>query len=116
MLDLICVTPNGLLPTSSTLPSLSLLGRACVMHQAVTSIPNASVNKSFILLKMSKSKSHYNRRSVSQSVCQGIEPTLGLVTRYYFLSEGCFLKVAVLSLWGTLSDERSGLSIVILSM
>jgi hypothetical protein len=31
----------------------------------------------------------------SQSVCQGIEPTLGLVTRYYFLSEGCCLKVAV---------------------
>jgi hypothetical protein len=24
--------------------------------------------------------------AVSQSVCQGIEPTLGLVTRYYFLS------------------------------
>jgi hypothetical protein len=35
--------------------------------------------------------------TVSQSVCQGIEPTLRLVTRYYFLSEGC-LKVAVLSL------------------
>jgi hypothetical protein len=34
--------------------------------------------------------------TVSHSVCQGIEPTLGLVTRYYFLSEGCFLKVAVL--------------------
>jgi hypothetical protein len=51
------------------------------------------------------------RLTVSQSVCQGIEPTLGLVTRHYFLSEGCFcLKVAVLSLWGALSDERSGLS------
>jgi hypothetical protein len=36
--------------------------------------------------------------TVSQSVCQGIEPTLRLVTRYYFLSEGCFLKAAVLSL------------------
>jgi hypothetical protein len=52
--------------------------------------------------------------TVNQSVCQGIEPTLGLVTRYYFLTEGCFLKVAVLSLWGALSDERSGLSFVIL--
>jgi hypothetical protein len=35
----------------------------------------------------SKSKSRYNWRSVcqsvTQSVCQGIEPTLGLVTRYY---------------------------------
>jgi hypothetical protein len=55
-------------------------------------------------------------RSVGQSVCQGIEPTLGLVTRYYFLSEGCFLKVAVLSSWGALSDERSGMSLVILSL
>jgi hypothetical protein len=35
--------------------------------------------------------------TVSQSVCQDIEPTLRLVTRYYFLSEGCCLKVAVLS-------------------
>jgi NAD-dependent dihydropyrimidine dehydrogenase PreA subunit len=41
--------------------------------------------------------------TVSQSVCQGFEPTLGLVTK------GCFLKFAVLSLWGSLSDERSGL-------
>jgi hypothetical protein len=48
---------------------------------------------------------------VSQSACQGIVPTLGLVTRYYFLSEGCFLKFAVLSLWGALSDERSGSAI-----
>jgi hypothetical protein len=55
-------------------------------------------------------------QSVSQSVCQGIEPILGLVTRYYFLSEGYFLKVAVLSLWGALSDERSGLSFVNLSL
>jgi hypothetical protein len=43
-----------------------------------------------------KSKSLYNWRSVTESVCQRIEPTLGLVSRYYFLSEGCFLKVAVL--------------------
>jgi hypothetical protein len=35
--------------------------------------------------------------TVSQSLCHGIEPILGLVTRYYFLSEGCFLKFAVLS-------------------
>jgi hypothetical protein len=34
---------------------------------------------------------------------------VGLVTRYYFLSEGCCLKVAVLFLWGALSDERTGL-------
>jgi hypothetical protein len=30
--------------------------------------------------------------TVSHSVGQGIESTLGLVTRYYFLSEGCFLS------------------------
>jgi hypothetical protein len=66
-------------------------------------------------LSCSRSRSRSRRyittdgQSVSQSVCQGIEPILGLVTRYYFLSEGCFLKVAVLSPWGTLSDERSGL-------
>jgi hypothetical protein len=44
--------------------------------------------------------------TVSQSLCQGIEPILGLVTRYYFLSEGCFPKFAVLSFWGALSDEK----------
>jgi hypothetical protein len=47
----------------------------------------------------------YDWRSVSQSICLGVEPTLGLVTRYYFMSEGCCLKVAVLFLWGALSDE-----------
>jgi hypothetical protein len=50
--------------------------------------------------------------TVSQSLCQGIEPILGLVTRYYFLSEGCFLKFAVLSFWGALSDKRSGLTVL----
>jgi hypothetical protein len=56
--------------------------------------------------------------TVSQSLCQGIEPILGFVTRYYsyFLSEGCFLKFAVLFFWGALSDERSGLSFVILCL
>jgi hypothetical protein len=52
-----------------------------------------------------QSQSHVTIDSVSQSVCLGVKFTLGLVTRYYFLSE-----IAVLSLWGTLSDDRSGLS------
>jgi hypothetical protein len=56
------------------------------------------------------------RLTVSQPVYQGAEPSLWLVTRYYFLSESCCPKVAVLSSWGTLSDERSGLSFVILSL
>jgi hypothetical protein len=33
--------------------------------------------------------------TVSQSLCQGIQPILGLVTRYYFLSESRFLKFAL---------------------
>jgi hypothetical protein len=44
---------------------------------------------------------------VSQPVCEGIEPTLRLVTRYYFLSEGCRLKVAVLSLSGVICHSQS---------
>jgi hypothetical protein len=27
----------------------------------------------------------------SQSVCRNVEPTVGLVARYYFLSESCFI-------------------------
>jgi hypothetical protein len=41
----------------------------------------------------------------TQSVCLGVEPHLGLMTRYLF-----WLKVTVLSIWGALSDKRSGLS------
>jgi hypothetical protein len=56
--------------------------------------------------------------TVSQSLYsyQGIESILGLVTRYYFLSKGCFLKFAVLSLWGALSDERPSLSFIFPSL
>jgi hypothetical protein len=35
-----------------------------------------------------------------------LRTALGLVTRYYSLSEGCCLKVAVLFLWSAFSDER----------
>jgi hypothetical protein len=54
--------------------------------------------------------------TVSQSVCLGVEPILGLLTKYYFLSEGFCLKVAVLSLWGALSDERMGLQFAVQSL
>jgi hypothetical protein len=54
--------------------------------------------------------------TVSQSVCLGIEPTLALLTRYYFLSEGCCLKVAVLFLWGAITDERTGLQFAVQSL
>jgi hypothetical protein len=55
------------------------------------------------------------RLTVSQSVRLGVEPTLRLVTRYCFLSEGCCLQVAVLFLWGALSHERTGLQFAVQS-
>jgi hypothetical protein len=48
------------------------------------------------------------RSTVSQLVCLGVKLNLGLLTR------DLFFKVTVLSLWGALSDERSGQSFVIL--
>jgi hypothetical protein len=48
------------------------------------------------------------RLMVSQTVCLGVEPTLRLATRYYFLSEYCCLKVEVVFLWVP-CDERMGL-------
>jgi hypothetical protein len=51
-----------------------------------------------------------------RSVCRGVEPSPGLATRYYFLLEGCCLKVAVLFLWGALSDERTGLQLAVQSL
>jgi hypothetical protein len=67
-------------------------------------------------LILSKSMLLYDRWSVSQSVCLGVEPTLGSVTRYYFLPEGCCLKVAVLFLWGALSDKRTRLQFAVQSL
>jgi hypothetical protein len=46
------------------------------------------------------------RLTVSQSVCLGVEPNLGLLTRDFFL------KLLYCLIWGALSDERSGLSFV----
>jgi hypothetical protein len=51
-----------------------------------------------------------------QSVYLGFEPIQGLVNRYYFLSVGCCLKIAVLFLWGALSDERKGLQFAVQSL
>jgi hypothetical protein len=48
-----------------------------------------------------------------QSVSLGVKPTLGLVTRYYFRSESCCLKVADLFLWGALSYERTDLQFAV---
>jgi hypothetical protein len=41
---------------------------------------------------------------------------VGLVTRYYFLSECYCLKFAVLFLWGAISDERTGLQFAVQSL
>jgi hypothetical protein len=46
--------------------------------------------------------------TVSPSVCLGVEPNLGLLTRDLTF----FFKVTVLSFGSALSDERSGLSFV----
>jgi hypothetical protein len=56
-----------------------------------------------------KSKFLYDCQSVSQSVYLGVERTQGLVTRYYFLSEGWCLRV-------TVSDERTGLQFAVQSL
>jgi hypothetical protein len=71
-----------------------------------------NINSDVILLSVlstDRSRRYFTIHSVSQSVCIGVEPTLWLVTRYYFLSEDCCLKVAVLFLWDALSDERTDL-------
>jgi hypothetical protein len=52
------------------------------------------------------------RLTVSQSVSQYVlvsSTLVGHATRYYFLSECCYLKFAVLYLLDALSDERMGL-------
>jgi hypothetical protein len=48
-------------------------------------------------------------QSVNMSWCRAHS---GLVIRHYFPSEGFCQKISFLSLWGALSDERSGLSFV----
>jgi hypothetical protein len=59
------------------------------------------------------------RLTVSQSVSQYVlvfSTLVGLATRYYFLSECCCLKFAVLYLLGALSDERTGLKFAVKSL
>jgi hypothetical protein len=61
------------------------------------------------------SKLLHDSRSISQYVL--VSRTLvGLATRYYFLSQCCCLKFAVLFLWGALSDERIGLQFAVYSL
>jgi hypothetical protein len=58
-------------------------------------------------------------RSVGRSVSQYVlvsSTLVGLAIRYYFLSEGCCLQVAVLFLWNALSDESTGLQLAVQSI
>jgi hypothetical protein len=48
--------------------------------------------------------------TVSQSVCLGVEPHLGLTTKYFFIY--LLLKLRSCQFWAALSDERTGLSFV----
>jgi hypothetical protein len=87
------------------------------MWQPITSPRSESLSSPdpAILLVLLSNEQHKVRvtlqLTVTQSVCLGVEPLLGLMTRYLFIC----LKVAVLSIWGAISDERSGLSFVTVS-
>jgi hypothetical protein len=62
-----------------------------------------------------KSKLLYDLQSVSQYVLAS-STLVGLATRYYFLSECCCLKFAVLYLLDALSDESTGLQFAVQSL
>jgi hypothetical protein len=60
------------------------------------------------IASLSLSESESESESLSQSVCLGIEPRPGLMTRYLLLFDNfCFVFGG-----GALSDERVGLSFV----
>jgi hypothetical protein len=61
-----------------------------------------------------RSQSYFTTDGQSASQYVLVSSTLvGLATRYYFLSECCCLKFAVLFLWGALCDERTGLQLTV---
>jgi hypothetical protein len=72
-------------------------------------LPVSGFALSNVVIELNPSQSHIatDGQSVSQSVSLGVEPHLGLMTRYLlqFDSYG-------LDLWGALSDERTGLSFI----
>jgi hypothetical protein len=75
------------------------IGKQCFHHMHVPYAPANPPPEAEVTLRL----------TVGQSACLGVKPTLGFVTKYYFLSESCCQKVVVLFLWGALSDERTGL-------
>jgi hypothetical protein len=62
----------------------------------------------FNAIKIFEVQSYFTTDSVLVS-----STLVGLATRYYFLSECCCLKFAVLYLRGALSDERTGLQFAV---
>jgi hypothetical protein len=70
-------------------------------------VPTRTLPNHFLVLKVKVKVKVMLQLTVSQSVCLGFEPQLGLMTRSFL-----FVTVAVLSIWGAFSDERTGLSFV----
>jgi hypothetical protein len=83
------------------LPFLQLLSTALVYSSTLL----------LLLLLLSKSKSHYDWRSVSQSVSQSVSKSwCRAPSRTHDQIFSCYyLTVTVLFLWGALSDEGTGL-------
>jgi hypothetical protein len=62
---------------------------------------------------LERNKNLFNEFSSKFDVGSYFTTLVGLATRYYFLSECCYLKFAALFLWGALSDERTGLKLAV---
>jgi hypothetical protein len=84
--------------TTSLYLTLSSTKTAC--HEIISSIYIMQFSPSAIYSN-SKPKLLYDWRSVSL----GVEPTLGLVSRYYFLSERCCLHCSLVSVGSPLRRE-----------
>jgi hypothetical protein len=98
---------------SSTLVGLAtryyFLSECCCLKFAVFFLLGA-LSDERTGLQFAVSGSYFTTDAVSQSVCLGVGHPRGTCDRYYFLSECCCQKLAVLFLWGALSNERTGLS------
>jgi hypothetical protein len=83
---------------------------SCASYFLTTELTGTLPSNELLFLKVKVTL----RLMVSQ--CLDVEPTLELVTRYYFLSECCCLKIAVLSLWDVLSCDGMGLQFAVQSL
>jgi hypothetical protein len=76
-------------------------------HGVSPTVPHCVGHSPFMRQERSLKVKVKLRLTVSQSVCLGVEPNLGLLTRGFFFQSYCLVFF-----WGALSDERSGLSCV----